>query len=344
MRFHVIDMPIEPIETRYSLQWARWFPRAYGKADLTFSQIQGARAWRQNVGSSNFLDPVDTFRWKFPQLNLALSAMQMTMNEHNSNKPDGFVIFLHDAWFPGIECFKYISDMLDMPIGIVGFWHAGSYIPEDPLGQHELHRWARGSECTWFEICDAVCVGSQHHKEMILAALSRSAHDGDKVHVTGYPCEVPERRAWRHRANRVVWPHRLSAEKHPEVFDLLAANSRFKGVQFVKTLEVCKTKSAYYEMLASSKVAVSTASLETFGISMVEAALSGCWPVCPNKLSYKETMASTRLYNNYDELIEMVQFALEADHGYYYNRVHQFSPETVCGNICKIIKSVGESL
>lgn len=346
MRFHVIDMPIEPIETRYSLQWARWFPRAYGKADLMFSQIQGARAWAQKVGSSNFLDPVDTFRWKFPQLNLALSAMQMTMNEHNSNKPDGFVVFLHDAWFPGIECFKYISDMLDIPIGIVGFWHAGSYIPEDPLGQHELHRWARGSECTWFEICDAVCVGSQHHKEMILSALSSSAHDGDKVHVTGYPCEVPELGgwAWKNRADRVVWPHRLSAEKHPQVFDLLAENSRFKGVEFVKTLKVCKTKAAYYEMLASSKVAISTAALETFGISMVEAALSGCYPICPNRLAYKETMQPSMLFDSYSEAMDMIDIALNQKVTYQYNRVHQFSPETVCGRICEIIKSVGALL
>lgn len=341
----VMDMPIEPIETRYSYQWARWFPRAYERAELQYTQIHTPQDYNENhnkFGTSNFLDPMSTFRWKFPQLNAAVSTIQQMRKCDNVKK---IVVFLHDSWFPGIECFKYISEMLEIPIGVVGFWHAGSYIPEDPLGWNGLHQWMRGSETSWFKLCDAVCVGSEHHKQMILSSLGGAAHDGDKVRVTGYPVEVPEfgGNAWKYRKNRVVWPHRLSREKHPTIFDLLAEELKDTKWEFVKTLEVCKTKASYYEMLASSKVAVSTSSLETFGIAMVEAALSGCRVLCPDKLSYQETMPQTALYKTFGELVAGVKLAMNSDVRMYYDP-QRYAPAEVCGTICNIIKEVGYAL
>lgn len=329
MDYRVVDLPIEPIEDRYSKQWAQWFPKAYKYNELKHTQIQGSTP-ETKVSSQHFLDPFATFDWKFSQLKVAVDHIKRI-------KGMGAVVFLHDAWFPGIECFGYLRDMLNLPIKIVGFWHAGSYEPNDLLGIRGLHQWAFGSEMTWFKLCDAICLGSEYHKSRILASLGSSALDVNKVHVTGYPCEVPFDGKTK-KENIVVWPHRISEEKHPEIFDRLSREPRFKGVQFIKSKEVCETKNEYYRLLRRSKVAVSTARLETFGISMVEAALSGCHPVCPNGMSYPETMEPTSLYDSYEEMVGLVQCGLEEPYPYQY--VYDFGPEMVTGRICNIIKGV----
>ena len=45
------------------------------------------------------------------------------------------------------------------------------------------------------------------------------------------------------------------------------------------------TKEAYYGILHEADVCVSTAVHEFFGVSVIEAALMGCYCICPNRLS-----------------------------------------------------------
>jgi hypothetical protein len=113
------------------------------------------------------------------------------------------------------------------------------------------------------------------------------------------------------------------------------------GAQFIKTLEVCESKAQYYELLAKAKVAVSTAEHETFGISMVEAAWLGCFPVVPDSMSYPETIPKRWRYKSYKEMLGLVIKALDAKgHFRPTDGLWLTSANDVVDEICQSIKEM----
>ncbi|KAJ9598458.1 hypothetical protein L9F63_010854 [Diploptera punctata] len=68
-----------------------------------------------------------------------------------------------------------------------------------------------------------------------------------------------------------------------------------------------ETKHKYYEILASSHVVVSTAKHEFYGVAMLEATYCGCFPLCPNHLVYPELYPSECLYQDKQQLFQMLQ-------------------------------------
>ena len=66
-------------------------------------------------------------------------------------------------------------------------------------------------------------------------------------------------------------------------------------------------KDSYWRVLASAHVAVSTANHEFFGVSMVEAAMSGCFPLVPNRLSYPEIFPKECIYATDQQLFKRLR-------------------------------------
>ena len=56
-------------------------------------------------------------------------------------------------------------------------------------------------------------------------------------------------------------------------------------------------------MLAGSDIAVSTALNEFFGLAMIEAAYSGCFPLVPDRLAYPEIYPVEFRYGSLDALV-----------------------------------------
>lgn len=321
----ILNLPIEPIENRYSVEWDRWFEDAFRRNHLDFVTVRGEPPAPPPPGK--FLNPTGTFVWKFSQLAEAARIIQ----QH----PDRtWVVFLHDAWQPGIEMFAYMRDLAGLGVRICGWWHAGAYDPTDLLGLCNAGRWAAGSERTWFELCDLVVTGSQYHARRI---TTTRGVDPNRIRVLGYPVVVPAEPG-QPKENLVVWPHRLSADKRPEWFDRLSAEPCFAGVRFVKTLEACRTKAEYHDLLCRAKVAVSTATHENFGIGMVEAALRGCHPICPRGLAYVETMEGAWLFDAYEDLRDLVSRALAAPQPYDYPYRNRYAQESVTDQVCALLK------
>lgn len=337
MSFIVLDLPIEPIEGRYSIQWAEWFKLAYERNNIYWMQIHGD-AFCTDPDPEKFLDPYTTFQWKFSQLNKTVEVIRGMDLE----KQDRIIVFLHDGWFPGIECFPYIRDMLGIDIKICAFWHAGSYDDTDLLGIKGMDRWVQTSEMTWFNLCDAIFVGSEYHKQRLLAGVSCDCRDVEKVYVTGCPVEIPKS-SGKKKEEIVVWPHRISEDKHPEIFDKLSQEERFRGVRFIKTKERHLSKAGYYALLDRAKVAVSTATHENFGIAMVESYLSGCIPITPKGLAYDESMPKVWQYHSYEDLAEKVSAALHPHLICKPPEYNPYNPTRITDRICRIIKEVGES-
>lgn len=145
------------------------------------------------------------------------------------------------------------------------------------------------------------------------------------------PPNSPSRRT-RGRPRTILWNHRWEYDKNPEAFFEVLSRLDADGVDFrlavlgesfrqippifsriLKSLEHkivhlghAEDRADYWRVLRAADIVVSTAIQENFGISIVEAILSGCVPLLPNRLSYPELILPAGhddyLYNEPHEL------------------------------------------
>ncbi len=280
-------LPIESLEERYSAWWNENFPAALAEQHVRFITIHPEMpSGKSKISRGQFLDVVRTNEFKAKQLAWSLNWID------EGRVKDGDVIFVQDGWYPGLEMLFYVRDGLGLKFKIAVMLHAGTYDPHDFLTQKDMGRWAVLMETAWWSEVDAVFVATNSHREMLLKSRSL---EGTPVRVTGFPLfETPLRLPFPEKQNIVVFPHRLAPEKQPEEFEQLKdlCSPQLPGWQFIRSKDVCKTKQEYHELLCRSKIAVSCALQETWGIAQQEALFRGCLPVVPNRLSYVE------LYNH----------------------------------------------
>ena len=263
------------------------------------------------INTGEFLDVFDTHYWKATQAATLIKIMTSAGFTEND-----VVLFL-DGWNPLIESLAYIRDAAGIPFKMVGLFHAGTYDPWDYLAQKGLWSWAQYSERGWFKALDGVCVATQFHAEMIQRYRTNSIGGISGLFVTGFPLLTDE---WAHHAQRweqrkrvVVFPHRWAPEKNLKDWDQLISLYQDAypddPVEFVATKGLSKTD--YYRTLGASRVVVSTAYQETWGIAMLEAVSLGCWPVAPDRLSYTETLADFPRYNKLTEAVALIRSSLD---------------------------------
>lgn len=299
-------LPIESLEERYSAHWNENFPAALAKEGVRFVTVHPEMPHNKNkISRGQFLDVVRTNEFKAKQLAWLLNWVD------EGRIKDGDVIFLHDGWFPGIEMLFYVRDGLGLKFKIAVMLHAGTYDPHDFLSQKKMGRWAAAMETAWWSEVDAVFVATNSHREML---LKERFLGGTPVRVTGFPLfEEPLILPYLEKQNIVVFPHRLAPEKQPEEFEKLKelCSSRLPDWQFIRTKDVCKNKQEYHELLCRSKIAVSCALQETWGIAQQEALFRGCLPVVPDRLSYVELYNHAFRYKSLEQAAEMIiDFAL----------------------------------
>lgn len=300
----IINVPIEPLEERYSAQWNRWIPAELSRLGVDHIHLDFIEPLSDKIRNGSFLDVIGTNYYKAKQLAELMDLID------RGQIVSGDVILLNDIWFPGLEMLAYVRDAIGRDFKIAGIAHAGTWDPYDFLSQKKMGRWGEDLENSWFEIVDYILVNSHYHKQLL--KNSRTI-DSDKIFVVGYPFKPEEFVEPKpKKENIVVFPHRLDPEKQPELFDYLAIvlQKTFPDWQFIKTKDVWTNKKAYYDLLNRSKIAFSCALQETFGIAMVEATLCGCIPVVPDRLSYHHLYDKIFKYSEKEEAIFPAQAKL----------------------------------
>ena len=297
----VINVPIESLEERYSASWNKWFPEAFQDMRIDFVNIY-PDTLSDHIKDGSFLDVCGTNYFKAGQLKILTKMLfQDEIGEDD-------VIFFHDIWCPGIEMLQYIRQGKGMKFKICGILHAGTYDSYDFLAKQGMASWGGPLEEVWFSFIDQIYVATDFHKELI---LRKRKIDPDKIKVTGLPIYNKECPDMRGKENIVVFPHRLDSEKNPQLFDRLSIEAATKGWRFIKSKEECKTKKEYFELLNRSKIAVSFADQETWGIAQQEALFAKCFPVVPDRLSYKEMYLDEFRYYAYDHAVLLVKKLME---------------------------------
>lgn len=288
----IINIPIEPIPMRYSIDWDFLFKKYLGKSDTLTVY---AKSLRETIKNGNFLDSIGTNYYKSGQL------LSLIKDIENGTIRSGDILFFHDIWFPGIEQLAYIRDTCNIDFKIAGCLHAGSYDPNDFLYKKNLGYWANHFENCLFALVDKIFVATHYHKDLILKARTIPKN---KISVTGFPLYT-QRYEESTKKNIIVFPHRTHEEKHPEIFDRIQQELKHTGWDFVKTFDF-NDKRKYLKTISESKIAVSFSDQETWGIAMQECVLSGCIPIVPNKLSYKEMYEDTFRYESILDVKNMI--------------------------------------
>lgn len=295
-RLTILNVPIEPLEERYSIQWDKWFKKAFQnyseECDLEILTIYG-KGSQGKINQGSFLDVIDTNIYKNEQTNRIIEYIR-------NNQEKEIVLFFHDLWFPGIINIAYVIYGLGLKktIKICGCLHAGSYDTEDFLSKKGMSPWAISFENSLFTIIDLIFVATEFHKNLILCERKV---DYNKIKVTGFPIFPTEfvKDSLEEKKNIIVFPHRLDSEKCPEMFDKLKAvlQPLYPNWEFLKSKECTSSKKEYYQLLAKSKIAVSFARQETWGIAMQEAVFHDVIPIVPNRLSYPELYSPAFVYD-----------------------------------------------
>jgi len=281
---------LEPLETRYTSQWQRWFKEKFPNS----IEISGDTISELN-NSQNFLDPFQTNIWKSEQI-IKLSKL---FRENKINNGDKF-LFL-DAWHYGIITLKYMASLGNKDIKIYGIWHAGSYDEWDLLGQKKLNYYFCDFEQSLFLCLDKSFVATNFHKNLILSKYKKI----DSIYVTGFPYNFKELDKYvlkypeiDKKEDIVIFPHRLSKEKQPWILEELQQDLFLNGIECIFCQKEKLTKDEYHKLLAKSKIVFSASLQETWGIGTFEGLYLGCIPLVPDYLSYDEMYCNAYKYNH----------------------------------------------
>jgi len=296
-------LPLEPLEMRYTIEWRIWFKEILLKHGIDYYFVDG-NALTNRIENGEVLDVYGTNYWKLTQLAGLVNAMR------NGDVKDGDKIFTFDMWHTGIEVIQYIKSMTGKKLDLYGIWHAGSYDHSDFTYRHGFEPWAFKLEQTWGKIATKMFVGSVYHQKMI-----KHMRGIDTI-VTGLPIDINWIREKgkfyksHKKKDQIVFTSRLDPEKRPDLFKKLKQMCKGKKWDWVVTQEQKMSKELYYATLAESKVVVSTAEHENFGIGVMEAMALGCIPVVPNGLSYVDYVPEAYRYKTLEEAKKLIQYAI----------------------------------
>lgn len=285
---NVFYMALEPVETRYTAQWLEVIPRELAKRDVRVVTLLGDTKEASKATEGAFLNFTATNVWKNEQTNKLANLIS------EGTVKNGDHIFWPDAWHPGILEARYMIDLLELDVKMSGFWHAGSYDPQDFLGRKiKNKRWSFNAERAYYYALDKNFFATKFHAAMMTANLG--IDDSTSIVLTGQPhYKLIEDLYVGKKRDLILFPHRISVEKQPEIFrDLAKALPEY---EFCVCQEVAANKKEYHDLLASAKIVFSANLQETLGISAMEGVLSGAIPMLPDRLSYSEMYPDCFLY------------------------------------------------
>ena len=287
-------VPIEPIETRYSLHWHKYLPdqiRGSTSFDAVIQIEVSAEAPKNSDGGFfNF-----TFTCDYKAQQLSEIAKMIALGGVKS----GDVFFYTDYWNPTVHMLRYMLDLHGIDCKIVGFAHAGYWDPADILHQSlDNDRWAESLETSLDAAYDEIYFSTWFARDLYIKNVNLVPYrNADHLIVTGFPMEyydevMPCYWDLEHppeKENIIVFPHRISPEKNHDLFKFLAY--RLPEYRFVTSMDVCSNKQDYHDLLYRAKIVFSAALQETGGISTcLEAFRAGCYVVAPDRLSYAEIL------------------------------------------------------
>lgn len=238
---------------------------------------------------------------------------------------DGDVVYFADGWSPAVPVLKFHMHCAGIKAHLTGFFHSSVETPGDFL--YSAGSWVRSLEETLLDCFTETYVATDYGVDLL---------NSTNVNVIGLPVISPQdtnpaqlRRSLTARAEEakpvVGWSHRWAEDKRPEDFIELAhrlGDTRtFRvlhpvpldtaplyqeavdaGIEFV----LCDTKDKYWTEVAKLSFLFSSATLETFGYSVIDAVVLGAIPVVPNRACYPYMYRDEHLYYTLEDAAQLL--------------------------------------
>jgi hypothetical protein len=299
---------LEAVETRYTAQWQSHVPNLLRKAGHDVQIISGPMDIPSATTPGAFLNFGGTNIYKASQV----EQMGRLFCSGSVYAGDHFVFT--DAWHPGIVNLKYMSELLNIPVTTHGFWHAGSYDPQDFLGRLVGNKpWVSHAEKSYFWAFDHNYFATEFHVKLFIDELLMDGYKEEnpwyeedyadryksgKMVKTGWPMEYMDDvlTPYKNMTKRdlIVFPHRIAPEKQVEIFRDL--KEQLPQYEFVVCQDQELTKNEYHNLLGEAKMVFSASLQETLGIGCYEGVLVDAIPLVPDRLSYTEMYYDTFKY------------------------------------------------
>lgn len=320
---------IEPHEQRYTCEWKEYLPNQLydGSYDNESQKTIEVISGQETSGATNdraFLNFTESSVYKATQIARFAKWCEKGV------VTDGDRVLFADAWHPGVIQCRYLADLLGLDLSIDVMWHAGSYDPWDLLGRRVSNKaWSHGFERSIFDASDRNYFATEFHRDLFLKTLKTG--QPETAEVVGWPMEYLVRllgaRAHGVKKDTILFPHRLSPEKQPEIMELLEPH--FPEYRVVYAQKEKLTKQQYHDELARS-VAVFSANLqETLGIAMYEGLLCGAVPIVPDRLSYSEIYPGQCYPSEWTETLDAAKQNVDNMVAFIRNRIANDTPQSL---------------
>jgi hypothetical protein len=277
----LILVPQYPTKLRYQEWWWEEFPEQFKKYFNEIIVLGGKIS--TVMADAGVFSPVDlaiTYEtrqiWNYMDLEL--------------RKDD--VLLLNDLSFPGL--FAQIL-FHKRPSKCFAICHATSknrydYYAKDREAKYPIEKAVA-------KMFDKIIVGSNYHKEKL---------GWPNVRTVYLPLPPFFGRA-SFTENNIVSVARPGIQKHN------AKLERFVEKAFGLTIHKYNPTSwkDYYTFLGRARILLITSKEETFGYQVIDAILNQCTPIAPNAFSYPELLPKNYLYNNKEELFNLISQAFD---------------------------------
>lgn len=341
------NLILEPLEERYTKQWAEWSKRDFARYFDDIRTIE-VEPLTDKVEVGKVLDANGTIYWKAEQMT------ELAFEFSREAVKDGDIFFLHDLQFPGWEAIKYMAELNNVRIRVFGFLHASSWTEGDFA--QPMEPWLAPYELAWINAADGIFVGSHYHKKKIVEARRLPEILADKIYVTGNPVDIQVYRSGctsipkpHEKQNLVLWPHRFHLEKNPQFavdcvewwfetakhdkhpvkfifrapdktalqhssIQLLMIRLRQLQEDIAISFYEPQNKQEYYDLMSQCKIMWSTSLEESFGYCTAEGVALDCHPILPNCAAHPELVRRERyLYkpNDLQDCCNKIAAAIE---------------------------------
>lgn len=252
---------------------------------------------------------------------------------------DGDVVYFSDAWCPAIPMLKfhlYCSDIHN--VKLCGLFHSSVETPGDFL--FEGGKWVRQLEANLLEMLDEVYVATTYGVQTV---TNNFLVGKANVFATSLPVIDPASTGhsidlipFDNRPYRVVFNHRWAADKRPQdyvwlaqrirsayedhgfddppefvvlhPFDMPVKDKDKENINFI----LCDNKQKYWKELSKARVVFSSATLETFGYSVIDGIVMDTNVLVPDRACYPHMYAQSSIYHSRVEAEDMLVKMLKA--------------------------------
>lgn len=293
----LILVPQYPAGLRYQEWWHTEFPRSLGQ---WFSEVV-------LLGPSNPIMHSSTVKGSFAPLLNAIDFEMYQIHEYmNMELRKGDTLLLLDISYPG-----FFSNVLHhkRPDHRFAFCHATSRNAYDYFKETRIAKWAqeRGSA----RLFDKVFVASEYHKKKLgwenVVNLKALPNPPKELYtVSSQPGILA-------RPFDIISVARDSVQKRTEALEhrVLAELQRRLGREVRVHYPKARNWGQYYAALKEASILLVTSKEETYGYQIVDAVLSGCFPLTPKAFSYPELLSAQHLYSDEKELVDKLEKLLK---------------------------------